>query len=230
MKPKEVHEVLKSKGVKWLYHANTVATSCSFLEQGALLSRGYVEEHGLIQTAQSSDAIDKKFGIWNCVFLDHVDIHGRAGRKVGPNAYGPVLFKLPVDVLLALPAGSEVKVTRMNPVYWSEAQADGGRWYLTPDALSNDLHVGDFDKMLVIQTPEEKVDFLDDEVTLSLDDPKRALASGEHACRDAAARLADAAKKGGIRVDGGRHKCCDECVCVEKYAAMDAGQFETWFA
>lgn len=68
MTPKEVHRILTSIGAERLHHANTVTTSCTFLEHGALLSRGYVEDHGLKQTYQNSDALDKKFGIWNAVF------------------------------------------------------------------------------------------------------------------------------------------------------------------
>lgn len=70
-----------------------------------------MEKHGLRQTPQSSDATDKKYGIWDAVFLDHVDIHYRGGRKKGPNQYGPVLFVLSLDVLLRLPAGTDVRVT-----------------------------------------------------------------------------------------------------------------------
>src|SRR4051812_37172943 len=103
MTPQEIHGVLVGIGATHLHHANTVETSCTFLEHNGLLSRGYVESNGLSQTAQDSDDIDKKYGIWDKVFLDHVDIHHRGGRVRGANYYGPVLFRFPVDYLLTLP-------------------------------------------------------------------------------------------------------------------------------
>lgn len=117
MKPSDVYEVLKGIGASRLHHANTVTTSCTFLEHGGLLSRGYVESHHLEQTYQPSDDIDQKYGIWDRVFVDHVDIRYRAGRVKGPNQYGPVLFELPLDILLNLPTASDVLVTKMNPIY-----------------------------------------------------------------------------------------------------------------
>ena len=55
MTNEEIKSILKEKEVKHLYHANTVATACTFLENGGLLSRGYVEDHDLFQTSQMSD-------------------------------------------------------------------------------------------------------------------------------------------------------------------------------
>lgn len=51
MTNEEIKSILKEKEVKHLYHANTVATACTFLENGGLLSRGYVEDHDLFQTS-----------------------------------------------------------------------------------------------------------------------------------------------------------------------------------
>lgn len=52
---KEVHQILKTKGVTHLHHANTVTTSKSFLENKSLLSREFVERENLFQTGQNSD-------------------------------------------------------------------------------------------------------------------------------------------------------------------------------
>lgn len=103
-----VYSMLKDIGATHLHHANSVTTSSIFLEYGALASCGFVEYYKIAQTQQPSDEIDKKYGIWHCIFVDHVDIHARAGRKKGPNQYGPVVFVLDLDVLLRLPEGSKV--------------------------------------------------------------------------------------------------------------------------
>lgn len=49
---KEVYRILREKGLQYLYHANTVATSLTFIKQNALLSRHYVEANNLVQTWQ----------------------------------------------------------------------------------------------------------------------------------------------------------------------------------
>jgi hypothetical protein len=230
MTPKDVHDVLKKIGVQNLHHANTVTTSCTFLEESALLSRGYVESHRLKQTPQESDALDKKYGIWDRVFLDHVDIHYRGGRAKGPNQYGPVLFVFELKVLLGLPRGTNVQVTKMNPTHWTNKQKEGDRWYLSPDELAKNIGYGDFDKMLVITTPSGKVDFPNDPVQISLDDPNRKMSSGVDAYRHAEQRLKAAARKGEVVIDIASHQCRDGCICVPTYTSYSVPYFDSRFA
>ncbi len=230
MIPTDVHGALKRIGASQLHHANTVTTSCTFLEHGGLLSRGYVEDHRLAQTPQPSDAIDKKFGIWNGVFVDHVDIHYRAGRTKGPNQYGPVLFVLDLDVLLDLPPGSDVHVTRTNPIHWTSGQTDHERWFATVDDLAKSISFGDFDKMLVITTPNREVPFLNRQVQVALDDPQRPMLSGIDAYAHAEKRLKMAAEAGGVKAGIAQHICRDDCVCVAKYRSYGAEYFESRFA
>lgn len=230
MTPKEVYDVLKKIGAQHLHHANTVTTSCTFLEHGALLSRGYVESHGLKQTPQDSDAIDKKYGIWDCVFLDHVDIHYRGGRAKGPNQYGPVLFVFELNVLLGLPRGTDVRVTKMNPTRWTNRQKDEDRWYLSADELAKSIGYGDFDKMLVITTPSGKVDFPGGPVRIALDDPNRKMSTGADAYRHAEQRLKAASQKGKITINITPHQCRDGCICVATYKSYNIPYFDSRFA
>lgn len=65
----EIKSILKAKGVENLFHANTVCTAITFLKYGGLLSRGAVENMGLIQTSQISDNDDKKYGVFYDIFL-----------------------------------------------------------------------------------------------------------------------------------------------------------------
>jgi hypothetical protein len=228
MKPSEVFEVLKKIGASRLHHANTVITSCTFLEQRGLLSRGFVEDHGLAQTPQYSDGDDKKYGIWNDVFVDTSDIHYRGGRVKGPNQYGPVLFELEPDVLLSLPKGSEVLVTKKNPVHWTNVQADDARWYLTVDELAQNMRVGNFDQMIVVRTPSGTVKF-PAAVRISVDDPQRALQSGADAFGHAVERLKQAAAIGKIDVEIRKHVCRGDCICLEKYKGYEKKYFDTRF-
>jgi len=213
-----------------LHHANSVTTSCTFLEQGGLLSRGFVEGHGLVQTPQPSDAIDKKYGIWDRIFLDHVDIHYRGGRVKGPNKYGPVLMRFDLGILLQLPEGSEILVTRCNPMPdWHDNQPDTERWFTDEQELRNGIAFGEFNKMLVIKTPTGKLDFPQRRVEILLDNPERQLPGGESAYCYAEGRLNAAAAVGGIEVSVSVHDCRGDCSCLEKYAAYSTQRLHFWF-
>ena len=223
----EIYPVLKNLGATDLYHANSVATSCTFLEQGGLLSREYAESNGLKQTPQKSDQEDKKFGIWDRIFLDHVDIHARGGRKQAPNHYGPVLFQLDLDILLQLPEGADILVTKYNPMYWKDNESDSDHWFRNLEELAKSIHLGDFQKMLVIQTPTGQLDFPNRRTRVILDDPRRQTSSGEDAYEYAQRQLAEAAEVGKVEVSISQRACQDGCVCLEQYKHRDV---DPWFS
>jgi hypothetical protein len=188
-----------------------------------------VEKKGLAQTTQPSDNIDKKYGIWNRVFLDHVDIHHRAGAKKGPNEYGPVLFVFDLELLRKLPPEADILVTKRNPIHWRDGEVDAERFYLTAKELSQELSFGDFDKMLVIETPTGTVKFTDKTVKIAVDDPQRKIRSDEDAYAHAEKRLKAAAARGGITISIQPHDCRDDCICIRKYARYDAAYFSSRF-
>lgn len=229
MEGTEVFAVLTGIGARHLHHANSVSTSCTFLEQGGLASRGFVQSRGLIQTPQSSDAIDQKYHIWDSVFVDHVDIHDRAGRVKGPNQYGPVLFKLDMDVLLELPPGSAVLVTKKNPIYWRDNDPDSVRWFQSQEELKANLYYGNFDKMLVIQTPSGKLDFPNRSTLITLDNPQRKVSSGQDAYTYAETQLNQAAMAGQVQVSIIPRRCRYDCTCVQKYASWTPRKIDLYF-
>jgi hypothetical protein len=154
--------LLKGMGAKQLYHANTVATSCRFLQQSGLRSREFVEVQGLKQTPRYKDAAE--YGVWNGIFLDTDDIHRRGGRAKGPNQYGPVLFMGDVEVLLQLPEGSDVSITKDNPSNWYDWQGEDKPWFQTVEEIKSHIEhktfrVGDYCKSCVIRTPSGRLDF-----------------------------------------------------------------------
>lgn len=213
MRGPDVFSVLRDIGAKHLYHANSVTTSSTFLENGGLLSRGFVEDHGLQQTAQSSDESDKKNEIWHDIFLDHVDIHHRALEK---NLYGPVLFQFDLSVLLGLRSATQVRVTKKNPIYWDDTHPDSELWFQTKDELAEHIQFGDFGKMLVIKTQSEKLDFPNKQAMIILDDPRRKLSSGEDAYTHAEMRLKSTISP--VKASIGRRKCQPSCTCTREYA------------
>jgi hypothetical protein len=216
LKSAEITEILKAKGLLNLYHANTVLTSNTFMENGHLLSRQCVEEKGLRQTPQYTDGSDKKFGIYNSIFLDFVDIHARARKK---NHYGPILFVFSVDLLQEFQI---VHITKRNPSKWSDADDDASRYYMSSEEFRIGYSKGDFDSMLIL--PEmERLTLLGTLHYVVFDNPGLNWNdSGKDICDDAIDALKIAAKKGGLSGHGIEiHKrACDFrfCRCRSEYA------------
>lgn len=225
----DLHSILKKAGATHLHHANSVITSCTFLQQGGLLSRGSIEDRGLKQSQQPSDELDKKYDLWRRIFLPHADIHDRTGQEKGPNVYGPVLFALELDVLLHLPIGTDIRVTRKSPAYWYDNEPDVSRWFQNAEELAQSITPGDLDKMLAIQTPSGKLGFPGGHARIILDDPQKQLASGADAYNHAASRLRTAAAAGHVEVTIQRRKCRSGCTCGNKYAAWSAPVMDFYF-
>ena len=163
----EVYDFLKSKGIDYLYHANTVTTAITFLEQGGLLSRGAVERLNLQQTPQMSDGIDKEFGVWNDIFLDSNDLHTRFNRQ---NHYGPVLFKLNIDILLS-PNLPQLWITRDNPTNWNTSYGENEKYFNSMETLKDVYDVGAFKEMITLRNTFEVLPFNPHLVEIILDDP-----------------------------------------------------------
>ena len=143
----EVANSLRRTGARALFHANSVATACTFLSQGALLSRGTVEDRGLPQTSQPSDPLDKKHKIWRDIFLDAVDIHDRIARR---NLYGPVLFVFHMEALEHTPV-TAAWITRKNPTKWKTGEPRALRFFRSTTEFAETYTLGDFDSMIVLR-------------------------------------------------------------------------------
>ncbi len=225
MKPNEVHQILRNIGVTNLHHANTVTTSSTYLEQGGLLSRSFVEDHHLIQTPLYSDAENKNHNVWEWIFLDHIDIHAQTGRNKGHNQYGPVLFVFHLDLLLGLPPGSEVFVTRYNFLYW-QSQHHDQKWTRKSGELARNINLGDLNKIIVIKTPSGKIDFPSRQVQIILDDPQRNISTGDNAYLHAEKKLRKAATTGKIDALIKKRQCDEGCICLKKYATKLQKHFD----
>ncbi len=129
--PDQLNALLAEKGIQYLYHANTVATSQTFIRIGGITSRGYVETHDLYQSPQESDGKDKEFGVWNDIFLDTVDLHTYHHRQ---NKYGPVSYVY--DRELVLNPEFEIWITKNNPMYWNANMTDADRYFSSVEELT----------------------------------------------------------------------------------------------
>lgn len=212
MTGKELYDVLMARGGSKLYHANTVKTSLSLLKLGGLASRGTVEDRGLPQTIQNSDAKDKKYDIWYDIFVDTHDIHSALRCR---NFYGPVLFVMTADLLLRLPAGTTVSVTRCNPTKWDGLSYDQ-RYFLTSRELADGLRVGFFDHMITIRSPDGIVPFVDSVERIILDEPRLNAPNVGNEYVVAKDAILTAAAKAGIQTTVMR-RACVLCKCTAQY-------------
>lgn len=164
---KSLHQFFTEKGITHFYHANSLATASSFIKENGLLSRGCVEGKGLFQTTQTSDEIDKKYDVWDDIFIDTVDLHGHFPRQ---NLYGPVLFRFNIDFLLEDTV--EIWITKNNPVYWDENTTTEEKYFQGVNEVIQ--RWDEFDrqrKMVTIRKPAKPMLFESLEAII-LDDPK----------------------------------------------------------
>lgn len=211
---KKVFEILKSKGVERIHHANSVITSRQFLRRGALLSRGTVKRSGLYQTVQRSDETDLKKGIWFEVFADSVDIHRRARRA---NVYGPVLFVLDVGIIARAYTG-KVWVTKLNPTKW-DGKDHEERWFTSTRDLETNFVKGCFDHMIVFRHCGGELPIRSHLKKIILDDPN--LETGPPSKIDyysmAYGALRLSMTEGGIKASIEKRKCPQSCTCEVEY-------------
>lgn len=94
-----------------LYHANSVSTAISYIQNKKIYSRQYGDEYFEdVQTPQWSDETDIRDGIYNDLFFDNCDIRSITGCH---SAYGPVTFVMDEKILLNL--CDDIRITKMNP-------------------------------------------------------------------------------------------------------------------
>lgn len=225
----DLYNFLKGKGFNYLYHANTVTTSCTFIESNGLLSRGAVENQNLIQTLQKSDHADKINGVWNDIFLDVVDMHEYFPRE---NFYGPVLFKFKLEILKNK-YFPEIWITKDNPYYWTPNLEMHKKYY-------NDLneYANNFDynlnnnliqkKMITLKNCLNPLSFnnLD---SIILDDPEITL-DGNDLYECANNILSTTLKDNGLNsnlLTPRRHST--KCFCLENYSTMSTNDLKNLF-
>lgn len=206
----QIKQVLLDKGVKYLYHANTVATSVTFLSNGGVLSRGAVEEKGLFQTPQRSDEMDKQLGVFFDIFFDSADIHARANDL---NAYGPVTFVYSIDVLDAL-GDHEVKITRDNPIRWDDTMGEEKRYFTKLISLQTAYQKGAFKQHLTICNIHEPLPFSPYLVKIMIDNPN---IPNTTYFDEAVDQINSLLKQGEIKAPLEIRQCSEHCKCQEKY-------------
>lgn len=155
MKASIIKEMLIYKGVEYLYHVNTVVTSLTYINNGGLLSRGDVEDMGLLQSPQESDGLDKELDVFYDVFFDSVDIHERARHT---NHYGVIAFEFSVDVLDKFD-DCDILITKDNPIRWSSAGDYENNYFTNETDLYDYFFKGNFAQHITIRKPCRPIQF-----------------------------------------------------------------------
>lgn len=215
MEPRIIKAVLLSNDVKHLYHANSVVTALTYINNGGLMSRDFVERTGLPQTPQQTDESDKALDVYDDIFFDSVDLHVRMKNN---NHYGPVLFVYSVDVLDLIPA-YDVLITKDNPIHWDENILYAQKYFLSLPELENDFAKGNFGQHITIRHIDEPLTF-DKLEKIILDYP------GDDKIdyfNNAKSEIERALRYNNINVPVEVRKCSDDCKCKEKYRTSMAG-------
>lgn len=137
--PIAVLEVLARNDIQLIWHANTVATSRSFLVEEAIISREKMQEEGLFLSRQKTDEDDKKFGINHFLYFDPLDLAEHFKRA---NKYGPILFGVSSNVLSSSSVRC-LRIYKINPANWREKQSDERRYYQSVEEFENLFSTGD---------------------------------------------------------------------------------------
>jgi len=214
----EIKQLLLRKGVPFLYHANTVETACTFLENGGLYSRGAIEMRGLSQTSQISDETDKNVDVFSDIFFDSVDIHQRIGQL---NKYGPVEFVFSIDLLDFLPEGS-IMITKSNPLYWKPNMEETDRYFLSLGELEREYIVGRFEQHLTVRHQQDPLPF-DFIKEILLDDPG---ITDTQYFDEAYTRLQELAQSYTPPISVSVRQCPIGCRCKAQYNSYKLGYFD----
>jgi hypothetical protein len=207
----ELLELLNEKDIKYLHHANTVATSITFINQNGLMSRGTVESRRLVQSSQSSDEIDKRFNVWNDIFIDTVDLHGYFPRQ---NYYGPISFRFSTDFLKD--GDYNILITKSNPIEWTDAMSDSDKYFVSVSELRGKWDIYQRQKKMITirnQTEPALFDFL---VEVIVDNPKVKI--GDLSLfKECVIGLKQAVNGNVILINKFKIRECSSCFCSDNY-------------
>lgn len=215
MEAKTIKELLISKNVEYLYHANSVLTSLTYINNGGLMSRSFVDDSGLIQTPQMSDESDKKLDVYNDVFFDSVDLHS---RMKDINHYGPVSFVYSVEVLDDI-CSYDVLITKSNPIHWSDTISHEEKYFTSLLDLKKNFAKGNFGQHITIRHIDEKIGF-DKLEKIILDYPGDDKISHFEKAKH---EIENALKKNNINIPIEVRNCSNDCKCTKKYKEHNAG-------
>jgi len=208
-----LYEFLKEKGITHFFHANTLTTALTFIENNGLLSRGLVEKLGLNQTIQSSDDDDKRFDVWDDIFVDTTDLHGYFPRQ---NLYGPILFKFNIEFLLE--DTLDIWITKNNPIYWNNTLTNQDKYFQDINDLQTNWDIFDRQrKMFTIRKADKPILFNNLEKII-VDNPKVQLQDNTHLFNEVVKELNAKAEENNFFKGKFEERSCEaSCFCKKNY-------------
>ncbi len=212
--PKRIYEILKDKGISSIYSANSVITSCSFLRNRCLMSHASLAKAGLFHNSQISGKLGHKYGIWNDIFTESLDIHNHSGSI---NHLGPVLFELDIEIVKNSYSG-KVWVTKSNPCKWETNINHERRWFVSASDLDNYFSEGNTDFMIVFRHCGGKLPIQGHLNKIVIDDPK--LETDEYQIdyfSMAYGAIKLAMTEGNIEAPIEKRGCRSDCGCLGDY-------------
>lgn len=231
---KQFKSMKQQQSGPFLYHVNTVQTAITFLKNNGLLSRGAVEDLGLIQTAQRSDDTDKALGIYYDIFFDSCDVHYECNNIC---FYGPVSFRYGIDLLNDLDAEKKIiEVTKSNPIYWKQIDRDN-QYFNEGDIQlqGTGFTLGNFKQHITIVNHHAPLSFTRLESVI-LDEPDNSKKHQElfKKAKDYLAKLInDLNKSNSTNVEfiiRTQEQCRQDCRCKENYRKMSDESFCKFFS
>lgn len=208
----ELYKFFKEKNIHKLYHANTVATSITFIQEEGLLSRGAVEKKGLYQTSQKSDNKDKEIDVWDDVFLDTADLHDFFSRQ---NKYGPVLFTFDVEFLLKNEV--DIWITKDNPMYWSESSTSIDRYFKDVNELKDKWSSIDRQKSMITIRKISNAVLFKSLIEIIVDNPNKSIFDNVDVFDEMMKALNQALIKTNRLNNKIKTRECGHCYCLKNY-------------
>lgn len=215
MESKIIKDLLLANNVEYLYHANSVLTALTYINNGGLMSRSFVEKTGLLQTPQKTDESDKIFDVYDDIFFDSIDLHYRMKNI---NDYGPVLFVYSVELLDDV-SSYDVLITKSNPIHWNESISYEEKYFSSLYELSNNFQKGNFNQHITIRHVDKPIAFDKlSEIILDYpgDDKKEYFETAKN-------EIKNALKENGIYIPIKSRVCSSDCKCRDKYKNFKEG-------
>lgn len=225
--PAELHNFLKSKGVKYLYCAASVKDACSMINCGTLMSKRQLNFKKLSTTEPTDAELEKAVSLWNKISFYTCDLHGYFTRQ---NKFGPVCFVINIDFLLDVNE-RDISISKRNPVNWKKGLKKNRLYYSSVTEFAEH-----FDFFLPQRIAHKNIILLrDKKSTVDLNKYLVEIIIDKPAHRHLLFTKAKKALMLALEASGIAHiplkirECKEFCFCEENYGKMPINEIEKLF-
>ncbi len=225
--PKELHQLLKDKGVEYLFFSCTVRNACTMLQSNTLMSLLQLSHKQLPMTQVDDATLYKQACMWNKIPLYLYDLHGYFLRQ---NKLGPVCFKISVDFLLEIDE-RDLCISKRNPFYRKKNMTRNDICYSSVaefskifDSLYNDKKI--HKNIILIRDKKSQINLSKYLKEISLD-----ILENKHLLfKKAKNALISVLEKSNLNhITFKVNKCKNFCFCQTNYGEMSVNEIEKLF-